>query len=87
MLNIFLSGNTKGEYQVSKVQLTMTGFDLRQIGKLRLFLITYCEGLIIELNIATTKIINVAFCSNDRCFLLRLDMIMPKNPPEMQHSK
>jgi len=27
------------------------------------------QELMIEFNIANTKIINVAFCSNDRCFL------------------
>jgi hypothetical protein len=37
--------------------------------RLRFFLIRYCQRLIIELNIATAKIIKAVFYSNRRCFL------------------
>jgi hypothetical protein len=43
------------------------------VDNFRFFLIRYSQQLSIELNIATTKLINVALYSSERCFLLTSD--------------
>ena len=51
-----------------------------------MFPVAYFQQLIVEFNIATTKLSNVALYSNERCFLYIYCVIIPQNVPKKEHS-